>query len=186
MAFIGQMKADKQLKTNTLTFKKTIKTMAFYKIQYSKLNKKYYPAAKIVGQVSMKKLAKKLSDRSTVTLSDCYAVLAEIGDVMSDFLASGYSVELTGLGSFRYTIDSSKNGKDTPEEVSAADINGERIRFIPEMTRNSDRTVATRAGIAENVQWTLWGAEDTEADTDDDDASQGGSGGSNDDGNNPL
>ena len=116
--------------------------MAFYKIQYSKLNKKYYPAAKIVGQVSMKKLAKKLSDRSTVTLSDCYAVLAEIGDVMSDFLASGYSVELTGLGSFRYTIDSSKNGKDTPEEVSAADINGERIRFIPEMTRNSDRTVA--------------------------------------------
>ena len=157
--------------------------MAFYKIQYSKLNKKYYPAAKIVGQVSMKKLAKKLSDRSTVTLSDCYAVLAEIGDVMSDFLASGYSVELTGLGSFRYTIDSSKNGKETAEEVSAADINGVRIRFIPEMTRNADKSVATRTGIAESVNWTLWGAEEKEA-TDDDDASQGGSG--NDDGNNPL
>ena len=158
--------------------------MAFYKVNYSKLSKKYHPTAKVLGNISMKKLARRLSDRSTVTVSDCYAVLAEIGEVMSEYMASGYSVEIQGLGNFRYTIDSSKNGKETAEEVSAADINGVRIRFIPEMTRNADKSVATRTGIAENLQWTLWGAEDTEA-TDDDDASQGGSSG-NDDGNNPL
>ena len=160
--------------------------MAFYKVNYSKLSKKYHPTAKVLGNISMKKLARRLSDRSTVTVSDCYAVLAEIGDVMSEYMASGYSVEIQGLGNFRYTIDSSKNGKETAEEVTAADINGVRIRFIPEMTRNADKSVATRTGIAESVSWTLWGAEDTDADTDDDDASQGGSGGSNDDGNNPL
>ena len=159
--------------------------MAFYKVNYSKLSKKYHPTAKVLGNISMKKLARRLSDRSTVTVSDCYAVLAEIGDVMSEYMASGYSVEIQGLGNFRYTIDSSKNGKETAEEVTAADINGVRIRFIPEMTRNADKSVATRTGIAESVSWTLWGAEEKEA-TDDDDASQGGSGGSNDDGNNPL
>ena len=157
--------------------------MAFYKVNYSKLSKKYHPTAKVLGNISMKKLARRLSDRSTVTVSDCYAVLAEIGDVMSEYMASGYSVEIQGLGNFRYTIDSSKNGKETAEEVTAADINGVRIRFIPEMTRNADKSVATRTGIAESVSWTLWGAEEKEA-TDDDDASQGGSG--NDNGNNPL
>ena len=116
--------------------------MAFYKVNYSKLSKKYHPTAKVLGNISMKKLARRLSDRSTVTVSDCYAVLAEIGDVMSEYMASGYSVEIQGLGNFRYTIDSSKNGKETAEEVSAADINGVRIRFERNLPNGPYRLVS--------------------------------------------
>lgn len=169
--------------------------MAVYTVNYSKLSGKYHPTAKVIGTVSMKKLAQRLSDRSTVTLSDAYAVLAEIGDVMSDFLAEGYSVELAGLGSFRYTIDSKKKGQDSADKVSSADINGVRLRFIPETTRNSDGTVASRAGIADGVTWTRWGdatassateEEDTSTEEEDETTNDSGSGSTDTGDSNPL
>lgn len=138
--------------------------MAFYKARLQKKSGLYYPQAITVGkQVSTKQLGKALSDRSTVTLADTLAVLSELGAVMSTFMAQGRSVSLEGLGSFRYTINAQKQGVETEEEVSANQIKSIRVRFVPEMTRNADKSVATRSMQPEAVDWLLWADEEKKA-----------------------
>ena len=145
----------------------------------------YYPQAITVGkQITTKQLGKALSDRSTVTLADTLAVLSELGNVMSTFMAEGRSVKLDGLGSFRYNINAQKQGVEKEEEVSAEQIKSIRVRFVPEMTRNADKSVATRTMQPTAVDWFEWAGKESEKDAD----SAGGSssGGGGDDGNNPL
>jgi len=159
--------------------------MAFYKVRLQKKSGLYYPQAITVGkQITTKQLGKALSDRSTVTLADTLAVLSELGNVMSTFMAEGRSVKLDGLGSFRYNINAQKQGVEKEEEVSAEQIKSIRVRFVPEMTRNADKSVATRTMQPTAVDWFEWAGKDSEKDAD----SAGGSssGGGNDDGNNPL
>lgn len=163
--------------------------MAFYKVRLQKKSGLYYPQAITVGkQVSTKQLGKALSDRSTVTLADTLAVLSELGTVMSTFMAQGRSVQLDGLGSFRYTINSTKQGVEKEEDVSTNQIKSIRVRFVPEMTRNADKTVATRTMQPTAVDWFLWGKEDEKnggsdsAGEDDSDNGDSGSG----TGGNPL
>ncbi len=62
--------------------------------------------------------------------ADTYAVL---GDIM----ASGLTVKLEGLGMFYYTANTAKQGVESVGEVSAKQITGVHVRFIPETTRNS-------------------------------------------------
>lgn len=163
--------------------------MAFYKVRLQKKSGLYYPQAITVGkQVSTKQLGKALSDRSTVTLADTLAVLSELGTVMSTFMAQGRSVQLDGSGSFRYTINSTKQGVEKEEDVSTNQIKSIRVRFVPEMTRNADKTVATRTMQPTAVDWFLWGKEDEKnggsdsAGEDDSDTGDSGSG----TGGNPL
>ena len=137
--------------------------MAFYKARFQKKAGKWYPQAVVVGKsISTKELAQALSDRSTVTISDCRAVLSEIGLVMAEFMAQGKSVKLEGLGSFRYSICSAKNGVETEEKVSASQISAIRVRFVPETSRNADGTVATRSCQPHAVEWLKLGVEEDE------------------------
>lgn len=158
--------------------------MAFYKVRLQKKSGLYYPQAITVGkQITTKQLGKALSDRSTVTLADTLAVLSELGNVMSTFMAEGRSVKLDGLGSFRYNINAQKQGVEKEEEVSAEQIKSIRVRFVPEMTRNADKSVATRTMQPTAVDWFEWAGKESEKDAD---SSGGSSGGGGDDGNNPL
>lgn len=164
--------------------------MAFYKVRLQKKSGLYYPQAITVGkQVSTKQLGKALSDRSTVTLADTLAVLSELGTVMSTFMAQGRSVQLDGLGSFRYTINATKQGVEKEDEVSASQIKSIRVRFVPEMTRNADKSVATRTMQPNAVDWFLWAEKDETAsgesgdDTTGDEGTDGGGSGT---GGNPL
>ena len=168
--------------------------MAFYKVRLQKKNQLYYPQAITVGkQISTAQVAEMLADRSTVTKADAYAVLSELGSVMSTFMAQGRSVHLDGIGSFRYTINAQKQGVENIEKVSPAQINSVRVRFVPETSRNADGTVATRSCQPTAVNWFLWGAEEKKkADEGAEEEGTGGSSGGNtggsgnDDGNNPL
>lgn len=159
--------------------------MGFYKVRRHKKTLLYYPQAITVGkQVTMAQVATLLSDRSTVTKADAYAVLSELGSVMSTFMAQGRSVHLEGLGSFRYTINATKQGVEKEEDVSPAQIKSIRVRFVPEMTRNSDKSVATRSMQPSPVDWFKWGAEEKETATDEEtpetpDDNTSGSGGTN-------
>ena len=160
--------------------------MAFYKVRLQKKSGLYYPQSITVGkQVSTKQLGKALSDRSTVTLADTLAVLSELGTVMSTFMAQGRSVKLDGLGSFRYNINAQKQGVEKEEEVSAEQIKSIRVRFVPEMTRNADKSVATRTMQPTAVDWFEWAGKESEKDADSAGGSSGTTGGG-DDGNNPL
>ena len=163
--------------------------MAFYKVRLQKKNQLYYPQAITVGkQISTAQVAEMLADRSTVTKADAYAVLSELGSVMSTFMAQGRSVHLDGIGSFRYTINAQKQGVEKEEEVSVAQIKSIRVRFVPEMTRNADKSVATRSMQPTAVDWFLWAKEEEKKDADETGGGNAGTGGSsgNDDGNNPL
>jgi len=132
--------------------------MAFYKKSQQKINGKWYPKSVTVGKpVTTNEVADRLAQISTVSRADVYAVLKDLGGVLGDFMSNGRTVKLDGMGTFYYTADASKNGVDTPEEVSAKQINSVRVRFIPENTRTSSNRVATRSLVAENIFWEEWG-----------------------------
>ena len=145
--------------------------MAFYKKIQMK-NGKWYPMAVTVGRpADTDEVADRLAKISTVSRADVRAVLSELGGVMGDFMKEGRSVKLDGVGSFRYTADTQKQGVETADEVSVRQINGIRVRFVPETTRNADSTVATRTMQPAAVQWNEWAGKDEEttpADKDDD------------------
>ena len=46
-----------------------------------------------------------------------------------------------------------RSGVDSEEEVSAKQIIGTRVRFIPETTRGSSNQVTTRSLVSENTFW---------------------------------
>lgn len=90
--------------------------MAFYKKQ--KMNGKWYPRSFTVGTMDTDQVAERLSQISTVSKGDTYAVLLGLGEVLGGMLEAGYSVKLKGVGTFYLTGRAEGQGVDTPEEVS--------------------------------------------------------------------
>lgn len=128
--------------------------MAFYKKFQSALNDLWYPKAITTGvPITTDKIADKLSLLSTVTRGDTYAVMKNLGVVMGDYMAQGRTVKIEGVGTFYYTAATNKRGVATPEEVSASQINGVRVRFIPEVKRNSGKQITTRSMVDMDISW---------------------------------
>ena len=95
--------------------------MAFYRKQKQK--GKWYPRA-VTGKrpFTTDDVARRLSEISTVSRGDTYAVLANLGEVLADMLSTGQSVRLMGVGTFYLTCQASGQGVETPEEVSPEQI----------------------------------------------------------------
>ena len=127
--------------------------MAFFKPIYKKLAKLWYPQAVSMGKpVEMDELCKQIALISTVSSADSKAAIEALGLVLGTFMNSGRTVHVEGLGTFYYTCVSGGKGVDTAEKVNANQINGTRVRFIPESRRQG--TTVTRALVGENVVWT--------------------------------
>lgn len=124
--------------------------MAFYKKVKQKGDDKWHPRAVTKGHpYTTDEIARLLSEMSTVTPGDTYAVLMNLGEVLGKLMSSGHSVKLKGIGTFYYTCRSEGTGVDTPEEVSPAQITAVQIRFIPEYYRRqcgqvTERTLSPR------------------------------------------
>ncbi|WP_420186935.1 HU family DNA-binding protein [Bacteroides pyogenes] len=132
--------------------------MAFFKKVKQKINGKWYPRAVTVGKpVTTDQVADRLSQISTVSRADTFAVLKDLGSVLVDYMAQGRTVKLEGVGTFYYTANASGKGADTAEEVSAKQITGVRVRFIPESTRTTGNKIATRSLVSNEVFWEEWG-----------------------------
>ena len=128
--------------------------MAFYKKIQQAVNKKWYPRSIVVGDAATTdEVAQRLADISTVSLGDTYNVLKNLSTVLKAFMKEGRSVKLDGVGTFYYTADATKQGVDTAEEVSAKQIVGVRVRFLPEYGRTSSGKVSTRALVDDDIQW---------------------------------
>lgn len=128
--------------------------MAFYKKFQLKSNGKWYPRSIVVGDAATTdEVAQRLADISTVSLGDTYNVLKNLSGVLKAFMKEGRSVKLDGVGTFYYTADATKQGVDTPEEVSAKQIVGVRVRFLPETSRTASGKVGTRALVDDDIQW---------------------------------
>lgn len=128
--------------------------MAFYKKVKKAINGKWYPQVVTLGKpVTTREVADRLACISTVSRADVYAVLAELGAVMGDFMASGRTVKIEGVGTFLYTPDMKGQGVDTREEVNANQIRGVHVRFIPEARRASNRRIVSRSIVSCPVEW---------------------------------
>ena len=90
---------------------------------------KYYAAAVSNGETDMEALAEMIAYQSTLTDTDCYAVLRSLEYNIINELKQGRIVKLGSLGDFQVSISS--EGKVTPEEVTAADVTKSRILFRP-------------------------------------------------------
>jgi predicted histone-like DNA-binding protein len=90
---------------------------------------KFYAAAIADGDVDFERLAELISYQSTLTASDCYAVLASLEHNIIGELNQGRIVKLGRLGNFQVGISS--EGKDVAEEVSTAAIKKTRVLFRP-------------------------------------------------------
>lgn len=128
--------------------------MAFYKKVQQKINGLWYPKSVTVGKpVSTDEIADRLSQISTVSRADTYAVLKDLAGVLADYMAQGRTVKIEGLGTFYYTSNSSGNGVSTKEEVNASQITGVRVRFIPEARKSGSSRSMVRSLISDNIYW---------------------------------
>ena len=130
--------------------------MAFFKKVKKKITGLWYPQVVTVGKpVTTDQVADRLAQMSTVSRGDTYAVLKDLGGVLASFMSEGRTVKLEGVGTFYYTINADK-GIAKPEEVTAKQIKGVRVRFIPESSRTQNNKVATRSLVSETIYWKEW------------------------------
>ena len=131
--------------------------MAFYRKIKQPVNKKWYPRAVLVDKpVTTDELSAEIATASTVAPADVDATLKSLSGIMGKYMAQGRSVHLDGIGTFHFTINAKGNGADTPEEVSARQIKGIRVRFTPETgyrIGGATGRVATRALTDVRINW---------------------------------
>lgn len=128
--------------------------MAYYKKSQKKVNGKWYPQGVTIGKpVQVKEVANRLADLSALSPGDCYSMLGNLGKVLGEYMNAGRTVKLDGVGTFYYTPNTQGQGVDTPEEVSAKQIIGTRVRFIPEVARSVSGQVSIRSLVSENTFW---------------------------------
>ncbi len=128
--------------------------MAYYKKVQKKVNGKWYPQSVTIGKpVTTKEIAARLADLSALSPGDCYSMLGNLGSVMGEYMNSGRTVKLDGVGTFYYTVNTTGQGVDTPDEVSARQVRNTRVRFIPEVRRAVGGQVATRSLVGDNIFW---------------------------------
>ena len=88
-----------------------------------------YAKAQINGEMSLKTLAKEVSNKCTVHYADVSGVLIAAVETMLAALKEGKQVDFGELGKFRLQITS--NGAVSAEEFTANNIKGVSIQYIP-------------------------------------------------------
>lgn len=142
--------------------------MGFYKKIQQKINKLWYPRTITIGKpITTDQVADKLAAMSTVSRGDTYAVLKNLGVVLGDYMAQGYTVKLEGIGTFYYTGEAKGNGVDSPDKVKASHITNVRVRFIPETSHDGSNKVTSRSLVGSNVHWEEWGGSEKKEPGDD-------------------
>lgn len=128
--------------------------MAFYKKQYNKEHKLYYPQAVTVGKpVETREVADRLARISTVSRADVMAVLADLAGVMADYMAQGKSVRLDGLGTFRLTLDT-RGVADEKDFDFQKQLKAVRVQFTPQREGAVARGgTSTRSLVPSGIEW---------------------------------
>ena len=88
------------------------------------------------GELNFEKLAKRINNSTTVTQSDCYAVLKSMKDHIIEALTEGQVVVLDDLGRFQVSLQGKCYNAETmaDEEFSPSSyIKGHKIVFRPDI-----------------------------------------------------
>jgi len=89
--------------------------------------KKFYPSIESSGRKTMRQLAGRISEISTVSSVDTMAVLEALLTIIPQELVSGNIVELGDFGNF--WLKANSEGADTAEAVRSSQINTLLPRF---------------------------------------------------------
>jgi predicted histone-like DNA-binding protein len=97
---------------------------------------KWYLTQESTGSVGLPEIAKEIERRSALSLGDVQSTLSNLVEVLPMFLKLGQSIRLEGFGTFRISVSS--EGMATADELSAHQVNGVKILFLPsvELKRN--------------------------------------------------
>ena len=90
---------------------------------------RFYAASIANSETDMEALAEMIAYQSTLTDTDCYAVLRSLEHNIINELRQGRIVKLGSLGNFQVSIGA--KGQDRENDVTANDIVKSRILFRP-------------------------------------------------------
>ena len=90
---------------------------------------KYYASPTYSGEVTIRQLAKKIAEVSTVSSVDTMAVLEALLQIIPQELIEGRIVKLRDFGTFRITLSS--EGVATADVLSSSNIKKLRLNFRP-------------------------------------------------------
>ena len=90
---------------------------------------KYYPMVKSTGKVTLRQLAERIADISTVSSVDVVAVLEAFLTIVPQELANGNLVSLGDFGTFSLRVRS--EGADSEDDVTAHKITKTLTSFRP-------------------------------------------------------
>lgn len=93
------------------------------------LDSKYYASAEYGEEITIKDLAKDISQFCTLTPADIVAVIQSFLDRMPQYLKSSNRIRLNNFGIFKLSFSS--EGHDKAEDVSSNDIKNLRVLFMP-------------------------------------------------------
>lgn len=114
-------------------------------VEGSKMEGRYYPEAESKEALSTKGFAKHVADHGgMVTFEFMQLVLAAIVKCLKEMMSQGQPVKLDGLGTFRPTVTSVKQGAASIEEAIRMGVNnivaGVNFVFIPENAQGEEIT----------------------------------------------
>lgn len=104
----------------------------------------WHPSVVLSGKVDLDTLAKECAEMSSLSPGDVKNSIDNLIVVVNRHLLSGESVCLDGLGSFTPALNSTGKGVENEADVTFANSRL-KINFRESVTRNTDRTVATRS-----------------------------------------
>ena len=118
---------------------------SFQSVLEDKNHKKmFHPRVIYTANISTSQIAKEIAAYSSLSSGDVKNTLDNLVTVMGQHLQASESVSVDGFGTFRMVMKSNGKGVETSEEVSAAQASL-TVRFLPNFTKNPDRTTATRS-----------------------------------------
>ena len=88
------------------------------------------------GELTLEKLSKRINNSTTITQTDCYAVLKSMKDHIAEALIEGQVVVLDDLGRFQVTLQGKCYNAETladEEFVPSSYIKGHKIVFRPDV-----------------------------------------------------
>ena len=115
-------------------------------VEGSDMYGRYYPEAETRETLSTKGFAKHVSEHggTLVTYEFMQLVLAAVVKCLKEMISQGQPVKLDGLGTFRPTVTSVKNGAASIEEALTKGVNnmveGVNFAFIPENVQGEEIT----------------------------------------------
>ncbi len=91
--------------------------------------KKHYPSIRSSGRMTLRQLATRIADISTVSSTDTMAVLEALLSIIPQELSEGNIIELGAFG--RFWLRSRSAGADAPEDVRSGQFKTVLPRFNP-------------------------------------------------------